>query len=194
MKQIIYHQQKTLRIAGTAEAPLLCAKDVCEMANISKYKDAIASLQDDEKVSVSVDTPSGRQEMIFVTEPGFYRIIFASRSPHAGAVKRWVFHQVLPQIRKTGYYRATGPNIPPALLALPPGRREQAIERLEICEEIRASRRVLECAKEISARHQGARGYSWRTLLTLYYRWMNADCDPMCLSAYHSLYKNTRDL
>lgn len=39
-----------------------------------------------------------------VTEPGLYRLIFASRKPDAVRFRRWVFHEVLPQIRRTGSY------------------------------------------------------------------------------------------
>lgn len=42
--------------------------------------------------------------MICINEPGLYRLIFQSRKPEAEKFKRWVFHDVLPQIRKTGSY------------------------------------------------------------------------------------------
>ena len=41
-----------------------------------------------------------------VSEPGLYRLIFMSRKPEAEKFKRWVFHEVLPSIRKYGYYLA----------------------------------------------------------------------------------------
>ena len=41
-----------------------------------------------------------------VSEPGLYRLIFMSRKPEAKKFKRWVFHEVLPSIRKYGYYVA----------------------------------------------------------------------------------------
>lgn len=42
--------------------------------------------------------------MLIVNEPGFYRLIFQSRKPEAKKFKCWVFHEVLPSIRKNGYY------------------------------------------------------------------------------------------
>lgn len=44
-----------------------------------------------------------------VSEPGFYRLIFMSRKPEAEKIKHWVFHEVLPSIRKYGYYRIQQP-------------------------------------------------------------------------------------
>lgn len=39
-----------------------------------------------------------------VTESGLYSLILGSRKPEAKAFKRWVTHEVLPAIRKTGRY------------------------------------------------------------------------------------------
>ena len=39
-----------------------------------------------------------------INEPGLYRLILTSRKPEAKAFKRWVIHEVLPALRKTGYY------------------------------------------------------------------------------------------
>ena len=42
--------------------------------------------------------------MLCVNEPGFYRLVFQSRKPEAERFKTWVFTEVLPSIRKKGYY------------------------------------------------------------------------------------------
>lgn len=44
--------------------------------------------------------------MIIVSEPGVYRLIFTSRRPEAERFKRWLAHEVLPSIRKTGQFTA----------------------------------------------------------------------------------------
>ena len=44
------------------------------------------------------------QEMMIVSEAGLYSLILRSRKPEAKAFKRWVTHEVLPSIRKTGAY------------------------------------------------------------------------------------------
>ena len=51
--------------------------------------------------------------MVIVSEPGFYRLVMKSRKPEAKAFKRWVTHEVLPAIRKTGGYIAAKPDETP---------------------------------------------------------------------------------
>jgi phage antirepressor YoqD-like protein len=43
---------------------------------------------------------------ILINEPGLYALMGKSRKPEARAFKRWVNHEVLPEIRKTGSYNA----------------------------------------------------------------------------------------
>jgi prophage antirepressor-like protein len=42
--------------------------------------------------------------MATVNEPGLYCLILRSRKPEAQVFKRWVTHEVIPSIRKTGQY------------------------------------------------------------------------------------------
>ena len=55
-----------------------------------------------------MSTPGGNQEMTIVSEAGLYSLILRSRKPEAKAFKRWVTHEVLPSIRKTGAYLSPG--------------------------------------------------------------------------------------
>ena len=80
------------------------ARDVCACLGIGNTGDVIAALDDDEKGIDSIDTPGGRQEMSTVSEPGLYSLILRSRKPEAKRFKRWIVHEVLPSIRKTGSY------------------------------------------------------------------------------------------
>ncbi len=84
--------------------PWWVVKDVCAILNISNYRDALNRLEDDERGSVKVDTPGGPQEMSTVNEPGLYTLIIRSNKPDAKKFKRWITHEVLPSIRKTGKY------------------------------------------------------------------------------------------
>jgi prophage antirepressor-like protein len=86
--------------------PWFLAKDVCTVLEISKYRDAVSRLDEDERGSVLVDTPGGPQEMAAISEPGLYSLIMVSRKPEAKMFKRWITHEVLPQIRQTGGYIA----------------------------------------------------------------------------------------
>ena len=53
-----------------------------------------------------MDTLGGAQETSTVSEPGFYKLVMRSRKPEAKAFQRWVTHEVLPSIRRTGGYMA----------------------------------------------------------------------------------------
>ena len=80
------------------------ARDVCACLGIGNTGDVIAALDDDEKGIDSIDTPGGRQEMSTVTEPGLYSLVLRSRKSEARRFTRWITHEVIPSIRKTGSY------------------------------------------------------------------------------------------
>lgn len=84
--------------------PWFVAKDVCDSLGIGKYRDALSRLDDDERGSLLVDTPGGPQTVGTVSEAGFYKLVMRSRKPEAKAFQRWVTHEVLPAIRRTGGY------------------------------------------------------------------------------------------
>ena len=93
------------------------AADVCAVLDISNPSDALSRLDDDEKTLIS-NEGQGRREaptMNAVNEPGLYSLILGSRKPEAKAFKRWVTHEVLPAIRRTGSYGV------PAAPTLTPG-------------------------------------------------------------------------
>lgn len=65
-------------------------------------------LDDDEKSSITLnDGTPGNPNRAIVSESGLYVLVLASRKPEAHEFKRWVTHEVLPQIRKTGGYIPT---------------------------------------------------------------------------------------
>lgn len=88
----------------TTSEPLWIAKDVCKVLQINNHRDALNRLDEDEKGVVSTDTLGGTQNMTVVNESGLYSLILSSRKPEAKPFKRWVTHEVLPAIRKTGSY------------------------------------------------------------------------------------------
>lgn len=84
--------------------PWFVAKDVCDILGITNSRDAMSSLDDDEKGVANTDTPGGRQNVSIVSEPGLYVLIGKSRKPEAKEFRRWVNHEVLPSIRRHGAY------------------------------------------------------------------------------------------
>lgn len=85
--------------------PWFVAADVCRALELSNSRMAISRLDDDEKGVSSTDTLGGKQEMQIVNEPGLYSLVLGSRKPEAKAFKRWITHEVIPAIRKTGSYQ-----------------------------------------------------------------------------------------
>lgn len=99
-----------LRVIQDEEGePWFVAKDVCDALGLGNSRMALSRLDEDEKGVSSVDTPGGKQEMQTVNEPGLYTLVLSSRKPEAKAFKRWVTHDVLPKIRRTGGYVPTAP-------------------------------------------------------------------------------------
>lgn len=84
--------------------PWFVAKDVCDILGIANNRDAVARLDEDEKGVGISDTLGGKQEVSIVNEFGLYQLILRSNKPEAKQFKRWVTHDVLPAIRKQGYY------------------------------------------------------------------------------------------
>lgn len=86
--------------------PWFVAADVCRALELERTNRALSRLDDDEKGTHSVSTPGGRQMMSIVSESGLYALVLSSRKPEAKAFKRWITHEVIPSIRKTGGYIA----------------------------------------------------------------------------------------
>ena len=84
--------------------PWFVAVDVCKALEIKNNRDALGRLDDDEKGVVSTDTLGGEQEVGVVNESGLYTLVLGSRKSEAKAFKRWITHDVIPAIRKTGGY------------------------------------------------------------------------------------------
>ena len=95
--------------------PWFVAKDACDVLGITKYRDATAQLDSDERASAAVDTLGGRQQMAIVSEAGLFALMLISRSPKVREFRRWVTHEVLPSIRRTGAYIV--PETPEQLMA-----------------------------------------------------------------------------
>lgn len=88
--------------------PWFVAKDVCDILELSNVGQALARLDEDEKNSIILnDGTPGSPNKAIISEPGIYSLVLASRKPEAREFKRWVTHEVLPRIRRTGGYIPT---------------------------------------------------------------------------------------
>lgn len=108
-----------VRIILQDNEPWFVAKDVCDCLEINNSRQALSRLDDDEKNSVILnDGTAGNPEKSIVNEYGLYSLVLSSRKPEAKEFKRWITHEVLPALRKTGSYSLNIPQtLPEALRA-----------------------------------------------------------------------------
>jgi prophage antirepressor-like protein len=90
---------------GADGQPWFVAADVCRVLGLRRTWNALQGLDDDEKGTTNVSTLGGAQELLTVCEAGVYTLIIRSRRPEAAPFRRWVTHEVLPAIRRTGSYQ-----------------------------------------------------------------------------------------
>lgn len=83
--------------------PWFVAVDVCKALEIDAT--ATRRLDEDEKNTLRLTQgTSGNPNVTVVNEYGLYSLILGSRKPEAKTFKRWITHDVIPTIRKTGSY------------------------------------------------------------------------------------------
>lgn len=92
-----------LRTIRQGDKMLFCASDVAKALGYANAHDAVVRHC---RASVKRATPiSGKiQDINYIPEGDVYRLICHSKLPSAEQFEKWVFDEVLPQIRKTGKY------------------------------------------------------------------------------------------
>lgn len=94
-----------VRVAGTNEEPLFCAKDVATALGYSDTADAIQRhCKSGKKVFCPHKNGMGGTNMVYIPEKDVYRLIMRSNLPNAEQFQDWVCDEVLPSIRKHGGY------------------------------------------------------------------------------------------
>ncbi len=93
-------------VRGEDGEPWFHANDVCSVLGFTNPRKAIADHVDADDVTKrdTIDALSRTQQVNYINESGVYALIFGSTKPEAKAFKRWVTHEVLPAIRKSGRY------------------------------------------------------------------------------------------
>src|SRR5690606_807831 len=85
--------------------PWFVIADVCRVLDLSNPTMAANRLDPDDLRTTEVIDGMGRTQQARITnEAGLYELIFQSRKPEARDFRRWVTHEVLPAIRRTGRY------------------------------------------------------------------------------------------
>ncbi|MBC9785914.1 hypothetical protein H1S01_15620 [Heliobacterium chlorum] len=105
LEKVFNYNGNQIRTMILENEPWWVAKDVCDVLEVKNSRDALRRLDDDEKDDVGISDAIGRtQRTTVINEPGLYRLVLGSRKPEAKDFKRWVVHDLLPTLRKTGSY------------------------------------------------------------------------------------------
>jgi prophage antirepressor-like protein len=85
--------------------PYFVAVDVCNILGLSNPSDRLKNTLEPCEYLPYVQNRAGQNRTVnVVSESGLYALIFQSRKPVAKTFRKWVTSEVLPSIRKTGYY------------------------------------------------------------------------------------------
>lgn len=117
---------RNVRLVEQGGETWFVATDVARELGYGLATDLTKHLDVDEKGMCPVHTPGGEQALAVISEPGLYRAIVQRKTnkKHDGALtekigrfQRWVFHDILPTLRKHGRYEVAPPiaPVPPAL-------------------------------------------------------------------------------
>ena len=108
IQKVFNYEGQQVRTVLLNGEPWFVAKDVCDVLEIDPT--ATRRLDDDEKMTLRLmqGETNRSSNAIIVNEPGLYSLILGSRKPEAKAFKRWITHEVIPSIRKTGAYEMPG--------------------------------------------------------------------------------------
>ena len=101
-----YNSRQVRTIEKNGEAWFV-AKDVCRILDIKNVTQTVQQLDNDERAMFNIGRSpvhGGGGETNIINESGMYKLIFKSRKAEAKNFTRWVTHEVLPEIRRKGYY------------------------------------------------------------------------------------------
>lgn len=90
--------------------PWFVAKEIAAVLGYSDAEAMTRKLDDDEKQNLQI-VGFGPRGVTVINEAGLYSCILTSQKEEAKPFKRWVTHDVLPAIRKTGRFEAESPDI-----------------------------------------------------------------------------------
>ena len=119
MIQIFTNKTKEIRVIAVEGEPWFVVSDICEYFSVTNRNRVMQALDDDEKGGTQMSTPGGMQNIAIVSEAGMYSLLFAlqptkargvpderieARCAELKAFKRWITHEVIPDIRRQGLY------------------------------------------------------------------------------------------
>lgn len=109
-------EQEPVRMLTLNEELMWVAMDLTKILAYRDTNDMVRRLDPDEYIKVNIkdlklepvsnagSSWGGARQVILVNEAGLYNAILGSNKPVAKRFKRWITHEVLPSIRKSGAY------------------------------------------------------------------------------------------
>lgn len=107
--QFSFESQSVRVVTDEQGEPWFVAVDVCKILGIGNPSMAVSRVNPKFTRISSIDTSAGIREMLCLSEPGVYKLVFTSRRPEAELFTDWIASEVLPTIRKTGSYSVAQP-------------------------------------------------------------------------------------
>lgn len=114
--ETMFHLADVVRVI-TKETQSIDGNIVTDQSSF--LRESISSLDDDER-HVETIGEDGRNAVYeyYVSEPGIYRVVSRAKSSGAKKFQRWIYHDVMPSLRKYGQYPAPQINDDSFLLQL----------------------------------------------------------------------------
>jgi len=113
LERVFHFQNKQVRTLDFFGSLWFVAKDVCEVLRI-RTNSVRCVLEEDEVREFNPNDNSidigkeeaghGGRNMLVVSEPGLYSLVLKSRRPEARIFRRWITHEVIPELRRIGRY------------------------------------------------------------------------------------------
>ncbi|WP_428327598.1 BRO-N domain-containing protein [Mucilaginibacter sp.] len=99
------HQFSNIRSIIIDDVLYFVAADVARTLGYAKPSNAVSThCKPKGTLKQGILTAGGMQELTFITEANVYRLISRSQLPSAEKFESWLFEEVVPSIRKKGFY------------------------------------------------------------------------------------------
>ncbi|QDK02258.1 antirepressor [Gordonia phage Samba] len=103
------YEGHTVRTVVVDGEPWFVLADLCRVLDLAAVGRVASRLDEGVRLTHTLPTAGGAQQMTIVSEPGMYEVVIRSDKPEAAAFRRWITGSVLPEIRRTGSFNAALP-------------------------------------------------------------------------------------
>ena len=104
--RVFSFKEQDVRVVEVNGEPWWVAKDVCDVLGLANPSESLKALDEDELTSETLRSGGQGREMNLISESGLYTLILRSNKAEARPFRRWVTHEVLPSLRRNGFYAA----------------------------------------------------------------------------------------